>query len=355
MSEVESSLAGTTRETTLHSSPNIKLLDGMKFAHRSDNFVRGGIIVVEDITRDMFYQLAEANENVRGLSFSNGKVILNEYTQSNINDELIRFFIPNSWNRNHVDRRLKFTTDQLRDFAQDTKAPDVTLTIADRLKSHQRSPNVVGEIGYHSRLDDLWNYVQIYLENEEDNHTLAYFIVQVTYPYSILHPTEFQMLFVLFMRDSNNQRPISQPVRVVSCGTLPVSNDVITLLAELSGLNVAANQGTVFTGHGFGGPPCDAANAAHPVYTAQLPGEVVVAIDRFGTLPPGLNNHALYNYEVSLYELQQTAVVAFQDMFDLGENQPAQAQVAAQLHAAGGPQQALMVAQTRDLAARLNI
>ncbi len=130
-------------------------------------------------------------------------------------------------------------------------------------------------------------------EDDDANNILGYFIVKFTYPCSLANPTLFHMLFLYFEHDNE---PATSPKKVISCGTLPVSPEVINVLGELTHLNpLESANNDIFVGHGFGGPPCDFANRMSAMYNFRFPGEVIVSMDRAGTTLPGLDDPALYN------------------------------------------------------------
>lgn len=159
-------------------------------------------------------------------------------------------------------------------------------------------------------LDRLTNLAPIYLSEAEDNHTELYFFVKLTYPFLATQPDLFQMVFVLYDRQ---HQPDKEPIRVISCGTLPVSADAKAHIAELTGIS-EADHPDVHRGDGYGGPPCNLATAANAVYTVTFDGARMVSINRDGTLPPEIADAELYDFDVSLYDLLQVAAVALQDM-----------------------------------------
>ena len=194
-------------------------------------------------------------------------------------------------------------------------------------------------------------------EEEQPNDIMGYFAVKITYPYAIAHPEHFQMLFLYFDRDNV---PPTRPTKVVSCGTLPVSESVIVLLQELTGLNPLdpLNNG-IFQGHGFGGPPCNIAHGADSMYSIRFPGNVMVTLDRAGThVLPNLDDPALYHFDFSLLELQQVVEQSFDDMHAIQDDQPALAQAMLQenlAQAAGDALPDLTAAEIRARANQLNI
>ena len=45
-------------------------------------------------------------------------------------------------------------------FGDDKKAPDVTLRLRERIWFHIKSPTIVGEVGYSTSLEQLYNMAQ---------------------------------------------------------------------------------------------------------------------------------------------------------------------------------------------------
>jgi hypothetical protein len=336
----------------------------MNLKEGNQTFYKGHLVVAENASRHMLDQMQEETPEVRDLWFWKGRILYTEFVQSQVHADICSFFVIANDTGNRINRnyRMKCQSDVNQSFGEAKKAPDVSLRLRERYRLGIKSPTIVGEVGYNTNLEELYNLANVYFsdqgENEEQanepNDIMGYFSVKITYPYSIAHPEQFQMLFLYFDRDHD---PPTRPTKVVSCGTLPVSDHVIALLQELTDLNpLDPFNNHIFQGHGFGGPPCNIANGANPIYSIRFPGEVMIRLDRAGThVLPNLDDPALYHFDFSLLELQQVA----EDMGMIGDDQPAQAETMLQESliqaAAGGALPDLTDAQIRARANQLSI
>jgi hypothetical protein len=325
-------------------------------------FYHGHLVLPVNASEYMLDQMQEANPEVRDLWYWNGRILYTEFIPSLVHSEICSFFgrTNDSGNRTNRIYRMMCAHDVNQRFGEAKKAPDVVLRLWERYRFGIKSPTIAGEVGYNTSLEQLYNLANVYFsgqdENEEQpNDIMGYFSVKITYPYSIAHPEQFQMLFLYFDRDHD---PSTTPTKVVSCGTLPVSDHVIAFLQELTGLN-PLDHDDIFQGHGFGGPPCDIANGANPMYSIRFPGNVMVSLDRAGThVLPNLDDPALYDFDFSLLELQEVVQRSFVAMGMIGDNQPAEAQAMLQenlAQAAGGALPDLTDAQIRARANQLSI
>lgn len=259
-----------------------------------------GLVIARNVPQRNFFELAEGNPHLNDLWLRHGEVIYTEHTHSRVHPRLCVFFarateLYNRFNGHAI--RVTYDSGTLLEYGEDTaKAGDVLLTSRARFDAGIPFPNVVGEIGYFSPLDELVNNVPIYLNDSLDNHTELFFVVKTRYPFDAAHPDQFQMVFILYDR---RHAPRNQPILIVSCGTLPLSEPVIAQIAALTGIT-AASHPEVHRGHGYGGPPCDQANAVDPMYTVTFGGARIMSINRDGELPPAIVDPALYDFSVSL-------------------------------------------------------
>ena len=371
MSQSEISSGTANRDNSPLVSLNIpKGLDQLRLLNLTEGeqtFYEGHLVVAENATEHLYDQIQEENPEVRDLWYWKGRILYTEFVRSKVHSRICSFFGETNHDGNRSNRhyKMEYEYDVNQRFGEATKAPDVTLRLWERYKYGIKSPTIVGEVGYNTNLEQLYNLANVYLrenkeqpnENEHTNDIMGYFAVKITYPYSIAHPELFQMLFLYFDRDDD---PPTKPTKVVSCGTLPVSNRVIVLLQELTDMDpLDPLNSNIFQGHGFGGPPCNIANGANPMYSIRFPGNVMVRLDRAGTLfLPNLDDLALYDFDFSLLELQQVVEQSLVAMGMIGDNQPAVVQAMLQenlTQAVGGALPHLSNAQIRARANQLSI
>jgi hypothetical protein len=336
----------------------------------NQTFYKGHLVVAENASKQMLDQMQEANPEVRDLWYWKGRILYTEFVRSMVHSHICSLFGRANDTGNRINRNYRMACDYdvNQSFGEAKKAPDVSLRLWERYRFRIKAPTIVGEVGYNTNLEELYNLANVYFpdqgeneeqanENEEPNDIMGYFSVKITYPYSIAHPEQFQMLFLYFEHDHD---PPTRPTKVVSCGTLPVSDHVIALLQELTDLNpLDPLNNDIFQGHGFGGPPCNIANGANPIYSIRFPGDVMVRLDRAGThVLPNLDDPTLYHFDFSLLELQQVVEESFVAMGMIGDNQPALAQAMLQKNltqAAGGALSDLTDAEIRARANQLSI
>jgi hypothetical protein len=301
-----------------------------------------GLVVAHHVSKSQFAALADRNKHLNQLWLHNCDLIYTECVAHRVHNRLAAEFgfMVKTYNRyNEHGVHLDSDTDVLVDYGDLTaRAGDVLITNEVRVNNGMQSPNIVGEIGYSSPLDRLTALAPIYLNDDPDNHTELYFALKLRYPYSIETPDQFQMVFLLYDRQH-----MPTPIMVVSCGTLPLSEEVRAYLEELTGIS-QQDHPDVHRGHGYGGPPCNAANGAHPHYTVTIGGARMVSLNRDGDLPDGLGDPDLYDFNISLFELQQVAVRALNQMALLGEGHTVQSEqdVQAALDAAAGEAAAVL-------------
>lgn len=344
---------------------HIKLLNLTK---GQESFFKGYMVVAENVTKRNFEQIVEANPDIRNLWYLKGRILYSEFTQSIVHSSLCQFFsnATSEMNKNiRGDCAIHIDTDVSREFGDAHKAPDVCLTFEKRESHGIKSPTLVGEIGYCTSLEHLCNLAEVYLaeseENEDKNDIMGYFVVQLTYPYSLSDSNQFKMLFLYFEYGND---PVRRPTKVISCGTLPVSAEVINVLNELTGLNpLDPLYNVICEGYGFGGPPCDIANRMNASYNITFPGNTMISMDREATIVvPELGDSALFDYNFNLYDLQEVAKTGLRRMDRLVLNRTVQAQNIMdralneqEAEAIGLPVPELSVAQIRVRALQLNI
>lgn len=316
-----------------------------------------GLIITKGVSVAQFEALTESNRQVGTLWLYRGDMIYTEFSAHRIHNRLVHHFVTltDTYNRdnNHA-VRVMFDSDANVPYSDDTiKAGDIMLTCRERIQRGLKSPNVVGEIGYSSRLDNLVALAPVYLNDSVGKHTELYFIVKIRSPYAISSPADFQMLFLLYDRHN-----LPNPILVVSNGTIPVSEAVQDELAQLTGVSPLTHP-DIHRGHGYGGPACTQENGAHHHYNVSFGGARLVSLNRDGDLPEGaVANPDLYVLDLSLFKLQQAATEAFTDMAALLEGQPAQAQqdlAEALAVAAGEPAPVLTAAELRVKALHLAV
>lgn len=298
--------------------------------------VDAGLVVARNVSKEDFLELAESNPHLTKLFLLNGDVIFTEVTSHRVHNRLIFTFqtLVDTYNRSNEHQiRLRLDSDTLVPYnIRTVLAADIMISNRARLSSGIRAPNIVGEIGYSTKLSTLISLAPNYLSDVPDNHTELYFIVKLSYPYSIAHPDHFQMVFILYDRQH-----LPAPVSIVSCGTLPVSEAVQGHITNLTGISVQTHPDR-HRGHGYGGLPCSWANRGHADYTVTLGGARIMSINRDAELPPEVADPDMYAFDISLFEMQAVVSEALLDMNAVTEGHTAvsQAEFEAQLHLAAG-------------------
>jgi hypothetical protein len=285
---------------------------------REGEYADVGLIIARNVSRSDFLELAEELSEVKGpvrdLWLYNGNLIYTEFTPHKVNGRLVMSQFATSvhyFNRSRERAaHLEFDTDCFVTLGEDTfRAAKVLITACARFDNRNGSPNVVGEVGYANPLDELTALAPIYLNQADVNHTELYFIVKIRYPLDVASPEQFQMVFLLYDRQNE---PVHEPILIVSCGTLPLSQAAGNRIAELTGIGPEEHPDR-HRGYGYGDPPCDAAHAADPMYTVTFGGARMLSLNRGGELPPEIEDVGLHDFSVSLYDLQCEVVEAQQD------------------------------------------
>lgn len=194
---------------------------------------RGCFILAEGVSKFQF-DIFQSENKGKNFRLRDGK-LLYELKQRHIHSQISQYIIKQFVD--HFGGNVACFGDDLAD--NNYEYPDVEVCIMERLHAGNRIPNIICEIAYSNQtLTELHEMVDIYLDATTDIE--AFLGIKVSYP-SNPYDT-FQMVVMLYLQGPTYY----VPVEVWSCGSVPLTEGVIELIGELTGLS-----GDQIRGNGF--------------------------------------------------------------------------------------------------------